>query len=106
MAGKQGALSPKGTWEPAPFNTDSSSEMDGRFVEARSLRQRLGGLVSSLGGANNLSYQEMSLCRRAVHLERLIEKRESTLAHGGDVDLNGYLGSLNTLSSLYSKVGY
>jgi len=35
----------------------------------------------------------------------LIEKKESTLAHGETVDVNAYLAALNTLSSLLGKLG-
>ena len=79
--------------------------MDGRTEVTRSLRQRLGQLVADLGGVSNLSYMEQSLCKRVVHLERLIEKRELTLAHGGAVDENLQLTTINCLSGLFSKLG-
>jgi hypothetical protein len=61
--------------------------------------------VSDLGGLTNLSYQELSLCKRITHLERLLERQESLLAHGGSVDLNCYYSAINTLSGLFSKIG-
>ena len=81
------------------------AELDGRVRVARSLRDRLRALTSDLGGVTNLSYQEQSVCKRAVHLERLIEKKESTLAHNGTVDENSYYSAITTLSSLFSKLG-
>ena len=54
---------------------------------------------------DGLSYQERSLCKRAIHLERLIEKRELTLALNGAVDEPGYFNAINALSGLYTKLG-
>ncbi len=106
MAGKQGAKSEKGTEVVTRYDEDFMAGLDGRVRVARSLRDRLRALTNDLGGIPNLSYQELSLCKRAVHLERLIEKRESTLAHGGTLDENSYYSAITTLSSLFAKVGY
>ena len=81
------------------------SELDGRVRVARSLRERLGALVSDLGGPAGLSYQELSLCKRAIHIERLIEKDELSMAHGGVVDRFATIAAINTLTSLFSKIG-
>ena len=80
-------------------------EMDGRSPVYKMMSQRLFSLVTSLGGIDGLSYQERSLCRRAIHLERLIEKRELTLALDGTIDESGYFNAINVLSGLYSKLG-
>ena len=89
----------------ARYQEDFLLHLDGRVRVAKSLRERLGALVSDLGGHDSLSYQERSLCKRIVHLERVIEKYECTLAHGGTVDMHLYLSAINVLSGLYSKVG-
>jgi hypothetical protein len=106
MSGKAGAKSDKATEVPARYDQDFMAQLDGRVRIARTLRDRLRALTNDLGGLGNLSYQELSLCKRAVHLERLIEKRELTLAHNGKVDENCYYSALTTLSSLFAKVGY
>ncbi len=80
-------------------------EMDGRSPVYKMMSQRLFSLVTSLGGIDGLSYQERSLCKRAIHLERLIEKRELTLALDGTIDEPGYFNAVNVLSGLYSKLG-
>jgi hypothetical protein len=90
---------------PARYDEGFLDEMDGRSELAKVLRQRLRALVSDLGGLDALSYQERSLCKRAVHLERLIEQRELTLAHNGTVDESGYFNAINVLSGLYHKLG-
>ena len=106
MAGKQGAKSDKATEVPDRYDHDFMAQLYGRVKVARTLRDRLRALTNDLGGTSALSYQELSLCKRAVHLERLIEKREATLAHGGTLDENSYYSALTTLSSLFAKVGY
>lgn len=106
MSGKPGQKSTLSTEVATRYDEDFLESMDGRVRVARTLRDRLRALTNDLGGLANLSYQEQCLCRRAVHLERLIEKRELTLAHGGKVDENCYYSAITTLSSLFSKVGY
>ena len=87
------------------YDEDFLAQMDGRVRVAKSLRERLGALVSDLGGMAALSYQEQSLCKRIVHIERLIEKDELTLAHNGTIDRHAHFAALTTLSSLFSKLG-
>jgi hypothetical protein len=106
MAGKAGQKSTLNTEVSTRYDGDFMSQLDGRAKVARTLRDRLRALTNDLGGIPNLSYQEFSLCKRAVHLERLIEKRELTLSHNGTVDENCYYSAITTLSSLFSKVGY
>lgn len=105
MSGKPGQKSDKATEIAERFGEDFLESMDGRGRTVRTLRQRLGALVSDLGGAPHLSYQEKSLCKRFVHIERLIERKESTLAHGGNIVESDYLNAINTLSGLCSKIG-
>lgn len=105
MAGVRGMKSALSTEVAARFDEDFLESMDGRGRTVRTLRQRLGALVSDLGGAPHLSYQEKSLCKRLIHLERLIERKESTLAHGGNIEETNYLSAINTLSGLCGKLG-
>jgi len=105
MAEKRKNKSTKAIEIPTRFTDDFLSTMDGRGEVTRTLRQRLGQLVADLGGFSNLSYMEQSLCKRIVHLERSIEKRELSLAHGGECDETVYLSSINVLSGLFGKIG-
>ena len=105
MSGKAGQKSAKATEVAERYTGGFMDELDGRVRLARTLHQRLRELTNDLGGMTNLSYQEQSLCKRLVHLERLIERKESTLAHGGTLDENYYYAALNALSGLFSKVG-
>jgi hypothetical protein len=105
MAGKKGQHSQLNTDVGPRFSEDFLDELDGRVRVARTLRDRLRELTNDLGGVAQLSYQEASLCRRAIHLERQVERLESTLAHGGSVDYTQYFSMINTLSGLFSKIG-
>lgn len=90
---------------PARYDEAFLEEMDARSEVYKMMSQRLLSLVTSLGGLDGLSYQERSLCKRAIHLERLIEKRELTLALDGAIDETGYFNAINVLSGLYGKLG-
>lgn len=105
MSGKAGQLGSKPTEVPLRFGERFLADMDGRSEVARTLRDRLQALVSDLGGLSSLSYQEVSLCRRLIHLERLVEQKELRLAQGGKLDENLYFNSINSLSGLLSKIG-
>jgi hypothetical protein len=105
MAGKRGRYSAKATDVANRYHGAVLDELDGRVRLARTLRERMRALTNDLGGINDLSYQEVSLCKRCVHLERLLEKKEATLAHGGTCDESTYLNAINALSGLYSKLG-
>ena len=105
MSGKRGAKGTKATEVGPQYHPDFLDDMDGRGQVVRTLRQRLGALVSDLGGGANLSYIERSLCKRAIHLERLIEKKELALARGGTITESDYLNGINTLSGLCAKLG-
>ena len=105
MAGKRGQKGRKATEIAERYQEDFLEAMDGRGRIVKTLRQRLGALVADLGGLAELSYQERSLCRRVIHLERHIERKELSLAHGGTVEETDYLSAINCLSGLFSKIG-
>jgi hypothetical protein len=105
MSGKKGALSVKPTEAPQCYEENFMQEMDGRTLVARELRDRLHALSADLGGWSSLSYQERSLCRRLIHLERLVEQKELKLAQGIRVNENLHYCGINALSGLLSKIG-
>src|SRR5262245_37918708 len=105
MSGKPGQKSEKATEIAEHYDVDFLESMDGRVRTVRTLRQRLGQLTADLAGFDSLSYMERSLCRRIIHLERLLERREMTLSHGGSIDDQAYFSGITTLSSLYTKLG-
>ena len=105
MSGIKGAKSDKAADVPDYFQENFLNGMDGRLVVARTLRDRLKELTNDLGGLSQLSYQERSLAKRCVHLERVVERFEATLARGGTVEYGHYFGLINALSGLLSKLG-
>jgi hypothetical protein len=105
VAGKKGAKSVKATEIQPRYEETFMSCLDGRSLVARELRDRLHALTADLGGWSTLSYQERSLCRRVIHLERLTEMKELKLAQGGRLDENLYFNCINSLSGLWSKIG-
>jgi hypothetical protein len=105
MTEKRKNKSTKAVDIPTRFTDDFLDTMDGRGEVTRTLRQRYGSLTSDQGGLSNLSYMKQSICKRIVHIERLIEKDELTMAHGGTVDKHAYFAAINCLSGLLSKIG-
>lgn len=90
---------------PATFSSDWIDHLDGRTKLARVVRQRLSSLHSDLGGRDALSYQQRSLCRRAVWLEALIERREVALANGREIDEGAHTQSINALMGVWKALG-
>ncbi len=105
MSGKRGQKGTGSTEIADRYSADFLEELDGRVRTAKTLRQRLRALIADLGGESELSYQEMSLVKRCIHVERLLERRESTLAHGASIDDQAYFSGITTLSSLFTKLG-
>jgi hypothetical protein len=105
VGGKNSGTGTKPTDISKRFRADFLENLDGRVAAVKTLHERLSALVSDLGGFENLSYQEKTLCKRVVHLERLIEKKESTLVNGGTVDVHEYLAAVNSLAGLLTKIG-
>jgi hypothetical protein len=105
MSGKPGQQGNKAVDVPQRYEEHFMADLDGRTLVARELRDRLHALCADLGGVSSLSYQEVSLCRRLIHLERLVEQKEMRLAQGHRVDENLYFCGINALSGLLSKIG-
>ena len=105
MSGKKGQKGSKPTELAERYEEGFLDSLDGRVRVAKSLRERLGALVSDLGGLDGLSYQERSLCRRVIHLERIIDKKELALAHNSPIDEQSYYTAITTLASLFNRIG-
>jgi len=105
MAGKRGQRGTKPIEVGSQYNPRFLEELDRRSMVAKQLKERLRLLMTDLGGWRDLSYQEQSLCQRAVHLERLIETKELALAAGQAIDENKYTNAICALSGLLSKLG-
>lgn len=90
---------------PSKYTNDWLEKLDGRTRVAQVVQQRFQALTADLGGLDSLSYQRISLCRRALYLEALIEQQEAALARGEDVDHGRLTNTTNTLMGLYKTLG-
>src|SRR6185437_6216787 len=81
------------------------SDLDGRYPVVRGLKQRLGCYLADLGGVANLSTMEQTIVKRIVHLEHLVEQKESAIIRGTATDITEYIASVNCLSGLLTKIG-
>lgn len=90
---------------PPKYTHDWLDKLDKRTGVAKALTERHNALISDLGGLQGLSYQRASLCRRAIHMEALIEQQEAALANGAEVDTGKLTQSINSLIGLYKTLG-
>ena len=102
---KGAVYQPKADQVPERFRPDWIEAMDGRLATVKIVRARLAALLSDLGGAESLSYQEGAIARRLVWLEALCEKVESEIAEGKDADVNRYTQQVNTLIGVAKALG-
>lgn len=87
------------------FRPTFLSDLDGRYPVVRGLKQRLACYLSDLGGTANLSTMEQTVVKRIVHLEHLVEQKESAIIRGTATDITEYIASVNCLSGLLTKIG-
>lgn len=90
---------------PDRFRSGWLTALDGRLSLARELRGRFTELTDDLGGADQLSYQQRSLCERCLWLEFWLAQQERALAAGEDFDAGKWTQATNALSGLFAKLG-
>ena len=90
---------------PSQYSPDWLEKLDGRTAIARAVNERLAALLSDLGGADTLSYQQRSLAKRAIWTEAVIEQSEAALARGEDVDVGRLTQANNSLIGLFKALG-
>lgn len=105
MAGRKGQKSQKPAEIPAKFSENFLEGLDQRCRVAKELKARLDELMQDLGGEGALSYQQKSLCKRAVFLEATIESREAAIAKGETVDLGPLVQAVNSLIGAFRILG-
>lgn len=105
MAGKKGQKSSKPSKVAAKYSEDFLGSMDRRCSAAIKLNTRLQLLTDDLGGLESLSYQQISLAKRAVFVEQHLEHLETALASGEDVSPSILHQAVNTLTGLYRTLG-
>lgn len=87
------------------YSDDWIERLDGRTRLAQAVRDRLSSLESDLGGRDLLSYQELSIAKRAIWLETLIEQREAALARGQEIDQGAHVQAINSLIGVWKSLG-
>ena len=105
MGGKNSGKGTKPREVARRFRPSFLSDLDGRYPVVRGLKYRYACYTSDLGGTATLSAMEQTIVKRIVHLEHLVEQKESALLSGGTLDVHEYLSAVNTLSGLLSKIG-
>lgn len=90
---------------PTKFSEGWIDSLDRRTSIAKAVNERMTMLTSDLGGMDMLSYQQRSLCKRAIWLEALIEQQEADLAKGKEVDQGRLTQAINTFMGLLKTLG-
>lgn len=90
---------------PPKYSADWLEKLDGRTTLARAVNDRFHSLTQDLGGKDRLSYQRLSLCKRIVYMECIIEQQEAGLSRGEEVDQGRLTQAVNTLIGLLKTVG-
>jgi hypothetical protein len=72
---------------------------------ARRFHDLLVGHVNDLGGADQMSEAQLSLCRRAAALETEVEGLEARLSRGEAVSLDEYGRATSHLRRVYETLG-
>jgi len=90
---------------PKEYSPDWLERLDGRTRLAQVINSRYHQLTTDLGGVDALSYQQRSLCKRAIYLEAMLEQWETALGKGEDVDSGKITNCLNSLLGVYRTLG-
>ena len=77
-------------------------DQDGRSVIVREIRERVEALKRDCGAE---SYQQRSLCQRAIFIELQLESLEIIATAGGSVDMGSFTQMVNCLQGIYGKLG-
>jgi hypothetical protein len=105
MPSRPGTRNRLKTTLPVRYGQDFVALLDRRCRLSRTVRDRLQALVDSLGGESGLSHQQMSMCKRAIWVELLVEDQESRVAAGEGVDGALHTQLVSSLLSLYRLLG-
>jgi hypothetical protein len=77
-------------------------DQDGRSVIVREIRERVEALERDSGSE---SYQQRSLCQRAIFIELQLESLEIVATQGDSVDMGSFTQMVNCLQGIYAKLG-
>jgi hypothetical protein len=90
---------------PGEYALGWLESMDARYSVTHELRGRYMALADDLGGLDSLSYQQRSLCERAVWLEYWLAKQERALGEEREFNVGTWVQGSNALLGLYRHLG-
>jgi hypothetical protein len=105
MSGKPGMRSKLRRTLPSRYGPNFVEVLDGRCRLAKEVRHRLQILMSDLGGEDNLSHQQRSLCARSVWLELVIGSEEARISSGEGIDHALHTQLIASLVRIYRLLG-
>jgi hypothetical protein len=81
------------------------SDLDGRTVAARRIKEIVGSISADLGGASGLGEAQRQLITRAALLSTILESAETKLLVGEEIDLTTYLSAIDRLRRVLTALG-
>ncbi len=90
---------------PDRFSRGWLESLDGRTAVAQAMRERWQQFTDDLGGAERLSYGQLSLVERALWLEFWLSSQEQALASGSEFDVGKWVQAANSLQGILAKLG-
>jgi hypothetical protein len=90
---------------PARYSPDFMGRLDKRTVLGKSVRDRYEAIVTDLGGTPALATVKVSLVRRFVWFEAMMEGMECRAAAGEEVDIGSWTQLVNTWLGIARMLG-
>lgn len=90
---------------PRRYRRDFLIDISRKTPLARRLTENLQGLESDLGGPDNLSTAQRTLCERCTWLVEILRQQESRMAQGLPIDLGSYTRATQTLTTILKTLG-
>jgi hypothetical protein len=90
---------------PERYSPDFMERLDKRTVLGKAVRDRFEAICSDLGGVENMPTVKLSLARRFVWLEAMIEGFECRAAAGEDVDTGVWTQLINSWLGIARQLG-
>ena len=90
---------------PAQYRPDFMERLDRRTVLGKAVSQTYGAVVADMGGAENLTTVKLSLVRRFVWFETMIQGMECQAAAGEAVDIGSWTQLVNSWLGIARMLG-
>lgn len=90
---------------PKNYSPDFMDRLDKRTVLGRAVRERFEAICTDLGGVEGMATVRLSLVRRFVWLESMIEGFECRAAAGEEVDIGTWMSLINSWLGIARLLG-